>query len=376
MRKPIYLDYHATTPCDPRVVEAMLPYLTEHFANPSSPHRMGRRVAQAVETAREQVAQLIGAEPEEIIFTSGATEGNNLAILGVARAYHGNRRKIVCSAIEHKSVLMPVQQLEREGYEPHLLPVDSLGRVCLDVAETLIDDQTLLVSVQIANQEIGTIQPIRLLAEIARRVGALLHCDAAQAVGKIPLNVRELGVDFLSFSGHKMYGPKGIGALYRRRGGISLAPLWYGGGQEGGLRSGTHNTPAIIGLGVACVISQQEMQAEAARLQLLRDQFEQRLMRAIPDLRRNGDILNRLPHNSSLTFPSCDAEMLLARLPQLALSTTSACSTGAIEPSHVLLAIGLSHEEAYRTLRIGLGRFNTEQEVDAACEALICHWSE
>jgi cysteine desulfurase len=376
MRKPIYLDYHATTPCDPRVVEAMLPYFTEHFANPSSPHSMGRRAAHVVEIAREQVAQLIGAEPEEIVFTSGATESNNLAILGVARAYQGHRRKVICSAIEHKSVLKPMQQLTREGYEHYLLPVDSRGRVRLDLAETLIDDQTLLVSVQIANQEIGTIQPIRSLAEIAKRAGAMLHCDAAQAVGKIPLNVRDLGVDFLSLSGHKMYGPKGIGALYSRRGVHRVEPLWYGGGQEGGLRSGTLNTPAIVGLGVACAISQQEMHVESARLQQLRDRLEQRLMQAISGLVRNGDVLNRLPHNSNLTFPAGDAEMLLARLPQLALSTLSACSAGTVEPSHVLLAIGLSREEAYRTLRVGVGRFTTEQEIDAACEAVIHHWLE
>lgn len=374
MHKPIYLDYHATTPCDPRVVEAMLPYLTELFANPSSPHRMGRRAAQAIETAREQVAQLIGAEPEEIIFTSGATESNNLAILGTARAYSGNRRKIICSAIEHKSVLEPVQQLACEGYEPYILPVDSVGRVRLDIAETVIDERTLLVSVQVANQEIGTIQPVRELAEMARRVGALLHCDAAQAVGKIPLDVQALGVDMLSISGHKMYAPKGVGALYRRRGRPKPAPLMYGGGQEAGLRSGTLNTPGIVGLGVACVISQQEMPQESARLRQLRDRLEQRLLQAIPNLQRNGDLSNRLPHNCSLTFPSGDAELLLAHLPLLAISTTSACNAGAIEPSHVLLAIGLSREEASRTLRIGLGRFTTEEDVEIACEMLMQGW--
>lgn len=374
MHKSIYLDYHATTPCDPRVVEAMLPYLTDLFANPSSPHRMGRRAAQAIETAREQAAQLIGAEPEEVVFTSGATESNNLAILGTARAYSGNRRKVICSAIEHKSVLEPVMHLAHEGYEPHILPVDSAGRVRLDIAENLIDERTLLVSVQVANQEIGTIQPIRELVEIAHRAGALLHCDAAQAVGKIPLDVQALDVDMLSLSGHKMYAPKGVGALYRRRGSLKPAPLLYGGGQEVGLRSGTYNTPAIVGLGVACKICQQEMPQEAARLQLLRDRLEQRLLRAIPNLQRNGDLSNRLPHNSSLTFPSGDAELLLAQLPLLAVSTTSACSAGAIEPSQVLLAIGLSREEAYRTLRIGLGRFTTEQDIEIACEMLIQGW--
>jgi cysteine desulfurase len=371
----IYLDYHATTPCDPRVVAAMLSYFDKIFGNPaSSLHVAGRAAATAVEKARQQVAELIGARPEEIVFTSGATESNNLAIFGVARAMVGGvRRKIVTTPIEHKSVLEPCAALTRQGFDLVMLPVDGTGTVDVGAAEQLIDGHTLLVSVQAANNEIGTIQPIIALAQLARRVGAVMHCDAAQAAGKIPLAVEEWGVDLLSISGHKLYGPKGVGALYVRggRGRVALAPLLLGGGQEDGLRAGTANVPAIVGFGEACALCQVEMAQDARRVGALRDELERRLRRGIPDLRINGNLVNRLPGNSSLTFPGIEADALILNLPQLALSTGSACHSGALEPSYVLTAIGLSRELASSTVRVGLGRFTTEDEIHMASSLII-----
>ncbi|MDI3340916.1 MAG: cysteine desulfurase family protein [Sphaerobacter sp.] len=375
MDTTIYFDYHATTPCDPRVVEAMLPYFTQEFGNPSSGlHRLGRRAARAVETAREQVAALIGATPEEIVFTSGATESNNLVIHGLAHQ-RSERRRIVTTAIEHKAVLEPCRALEAQGFDVVILPVGHDGTVNLPAAEEAITDDTLLVSVQLASNEIGTIQPLRAIAELARQRGALVHTDAAQAVGKIRVDIDALGVDFLSISGHKLYGPKGIGALFVRSGlRRRLVPLVQGGGHEGGLRPGTLNVPGIVGLGEACAVCAVEMHDEAMRVASLRDQLETRLSAAIPGLQINGNLGNRLPGNSSLTFPAVEADALIAHLPGFALSTGSACTSGAVEPSHVLTAIGLSREAADATIRIGLGRFTTSEEIDAAARVIPEAW--
>ena len=369
----IYLDHHATTPCDPRVVEAMLPFFSVRFGNPSNEiHSMGREARQAVDRARNQIAQLIGAQPEEIVFTSSATESNNLAILGLARSgkTHG-RQKVVHSAIEHKSVLETCHALTPEGFEAFSLPVDAAGHVDADGYRSALNEQILLVSIQAANNEIGTIQKISLLSEWAHERGSVFHCDAAQAVGRIPVNVDTLGVDLLSVSAHKMYGPKGIAALYIR-GGASRSgfkPLQYGGSQEWGLRPGTLNVPLIVGFGEACRMAGEIMAVESVRTAQLRDKLEMELLAAIPSLKRNGDLKDRLPNNSSLTFPDLDAESLIMSMPELALSTGSACNSGAQDPSYVLRAIGLSHEEAQCTLRIGLGRFSTDTEVDIATKA-------
>lgn len=373
MRKLIYLDNHATTPCDPRVVEVMLPFFSEVYANPSSVlHRAGREVSDAVENARVQVASLIGAEPSEIVFTSGATESNNLAILGTSGLYKGTRRKVVTSAIEHKSVLESCRYLSDVGVDVIVLPTDSQGIVNLEIAEKVIDGNTLLVSLQFANQEVGTLQPVAQITAMAHQHGVLVHCDAAQAAGKVPVDVRTLGIDLLSFNAHKMYGPKGIGALYiRREIWHRLCPIILGGGQERGLRSGTLNVPAIIGFGKACNLCKDYLPTESERLQQLRNQMEAVLIEAIPGLILNGDLSCRLPHNSSLTFPDIEADALILSLPDCALSTTSACASGAIEPSHVLLAIGLTREQAFRTVRIGLGRFNDDEQVETVCKKII-----
>lgn len=374
MQPLIYLDHHATTPCDPLVVEAMLPYFTTQFGNPSSAHFADSRTADAVQTAREQVAGLVGAQPGEVVFTSGATEANNLVLLGYARAARATnaRRRIVISAIEHKAIINPAKQLAREGFEVITLPVDAQGTVDLTAAAEAIDANTLLVSIHAANGEIGTIQPIQQLAQLAHTAGALMHTDAAQAVGKIPVDVLAWGVDFLSISAHKLYGPQGIGALivrHPRR--IQLEPLGYGGGQERGWRSGTLNVPGIVGFGAACALCAELLSTESLRLAALRDDFEAAVISAIPEAHRNGNIAIRLPHNSSLTFPGIEADALLARLPQLALSTGSACDSGTVEPSATLLAIGLSRDDARATVRIGIGRFSMLQEVVQAATALM-----
>lgn len=374
MSPHIYLDHHATTPCDPLVLEAMLPYFTSQFGNPSSAHFAGSRTADAVQVAREQVASLVGAQPGEVIFTSGATEANNLAILGYARAARATttRRRIVISSIEHKAVTNPAKQLAREGFEVVTLPVDQQGTVNLAAASKAITTDTLLVSIHAANGEIGTIQPIAELAQLAHAAGAAMHTDAAQAVGKIPVDMLAWGVDMLSISGHKLYGPQGIGVLivrHPRR--TQLEPIGYGGGQERGWRAGTLNVPGIVGLGAACARCAELLPTEAPRLAALRDEFEVAILAAIPGAFQNGNRQQRLPHNTSITFPGLEADALLARLPQLALSTGSACDAGTVEPSPTLLALGLSRDDARATVRVGLGRFTTQQEVEQASIVLL-----
>lgn len=369
----IYLDYNATTPCDPRVVQAMLPYFGEVFANPANGlHPFGRQASRAVEAARERVAALIGADAGEIIFTSGATESNHLAILGAAAYAPAARRKVITCAVEHKAVLLPFKRLAEQGFEVVVLPVDANGCVDLAELERQLDECTFLVSVQAANNEIGTLQPISAIAARAHRVGALCHTDAAQAVGKIPCDVRVWDVDLLSMSAHKMYGPKGIGALYVRGGArtLPLRPLLEGGGQERGLRAGTLNVPAIVGFGEACRLCSESFDEEQARIQNLRDQFEQGLLRALPDLTINARGALRLPNTSSLTFPGVEADALLLNLPEVMMGVGAACASGALEPSHVLLALGRSRAEAYATVRASLGRFTTVEEIDRAVELI------
>jgi len=370
----IYLDHLATTPCDPRVVEAMLPYFSERFGNPSSAHHvLGRSAARAIDVAREQVAALVDCVPEGVIFTSGATESNNLALFGVARGFGQHRRKIVTTAVEHKSVLLPAERLSVEGWELVVLPVDSQGRVCLDAAQAAIDDQTLLVSVQAANNETGTIQPVDEITTLAHAAGALVHCDATQMVGKLPFSMIDLGVDLVSMSGHKLYGPKGVGALCIARAGVArrLLPVLHGGGQENGLRAGTQNVAGIVGLGTACEIAAREMREEAVRVGQLRDELERRVLAGYPRAFVNGDRGNRLPGASNVTLAGIDADELLANMPELALSTTSACVSGTQEPSHVLLAMGLSRELAYQSIRMSPGRFTTFDDISRAADVII-----
>ncbi len=370
----IYLDNHATTPCDRAVVRTMLPYFGEAYGNPASTlYALGQAAAEAVEEAREHVAALIGAMRGEVLFTAGATESNNLALFGLARADEEGRRRVVTTAVEHKAVLGPCQALGKQGFDVVVLPVDEKGTVDLDAAEEAIDEDTLLVSVQAANNEIGTLQPVAEMACIAHEKGALVHCDAAQAVGKVPVDVEDWDVDLLSVSAHKLYGPKGVGALYVRGGpyALPISPLLVGGGQEKGLRAGTLNVPGIVGLGEACRLSEQLLPEESARIGALRDRLEKAVLEGAPAARRNGAVENRLPGNCSLTFPGMDAEALVVNASELAISTGSACTSGAPEPSHVLLATGLSREEAYATIRIGVGRFNTEEEMDRAAESIL-----
>ena len=370
--RPVYLDNQATTPCDPRVLALMLPWFSERFGNPhSAEHQMGRDAEAAVEVARAEVAALIGADAREIVLTSGATEANNIAIKGAAR--HARRmgdprRRIVTVATEHKCVLESVTDTAEDGFEPVVLPVKADGRLDPGVLREALNEPTLLVSVMTVNNETGVIQDIATLATVAREAGALFHTDAAQAVGKIPVDVRS--IDLLSLSGHKLYGPKGIGALFvRRRPRVRLAPLFSGGGQERGLRSGTLPTPLVVGLGEACRLARLEMDSEAARLTVLRDRLLAGLLRHMPDLQVNGSMPHRIPGNLNITFPAMALAMMRAT-PELCVSTGSACSSAEVEPSYVLRAMGLTDAAAARSLRLGLGRFTSAADVDYAAEAL------
>ena len=370
---PLYLDYQATTPLDRRALDAMLPYFTEKFGNPGSvTHVYGREAEAAVEEARGQVAALIGAEPREIVFTSGATESNNLALKGAAHFHRPlGRDHIVTVATEHKCVLESAAALQREGFRVTVLPVDALGIVDLAALAAAIDERTAVVSVMAANNEIGVLQPLAEIGALCRERGVLFHSDAAQAVGKVPLDVDALNLDLLSISGHKIYGPKGIGVLYaRRRPRARIAPLFDGGGQERGLRSGTLATPLCVGLGAAAAIAQAERAAEAERLLALRWRFLTGIRARFPAVRLNGDPERRLPGNLNLSFPGAPALALMAACPGLALSTGSACTATEVEPSYVLRALGLSDDLAAATLRIGLGRYTTEAEVDFAVDTL------
>lgn len=361
--RSIYLDYHATTPVDPRVWAAMEPHFREAFGNPASQnHRFGRDAAAAVATARRQVGQLIGAPADDIIFTSGATESNNLALKG-AFAHAGGH--VIVTTIEHRSVLEPAAWLERHGCSVTRLEVNRDGRLPLERLQAALRPETRLVSIIAANNEIGVLQDMPAIGRVTRAHGARLHTDATQAVGKIAVNVDEWGVDLLSLTAHKLYGPKGVGALYLRKG-VEIESQLDGGGQERGLRSGTLNVPGIVGLGAAAAIAAAEMSAEAARLGALRDRLRAALEAGIPDLRINGSLEHRLPHNLHITIPGLDGEAFQFSLPEIAVSSGSACTAAARRISHVLRAIGLSEDEAHASIRIGLGRWTTEEEIDYA----------
>jgi cysteine desulfurase len=373
--QPVYLDNQATTRCDPRVVEMMLPYFSEEYGNPhSAEHVMGQKAEAAVEHARAEVASLVGADAKEIVFTSGATEANNIAIKGAARfaaSMGAPRRRIVTAVTEHKCILESVADLAAEGFEPVVLPVRPDGLLDPETLREALTTPSLLVSVMAVNNETGVIQDIAALAAIAKAAGALFHSDLAQAVGKIPLDLTDWRVDLASVSGHKMYGPKGIGALFvRRRPRVRLAPLFSGGGQERGVRSGTLAAPLIVGLGEACRLAAAEMTGEAERIGSLRATLLERLRLAVPGLLVNGSVAERIAGNLNLTFPRATAAALMEAVPALCVSTGSACSSAAIEPSYVLRAMGLSDAEAARSLRIGIGRFTSAADIDYAAAAL------
>ncbi len=371
--KSVYLDYQATTPTDPRVVEAMLPYFTEKFGNPHSRnHPYGWEAEGAVEKAREQIAHLIGADSKEIIFTSGATESNNLALKGVANFYKDRKNHIITVVTEHKCVLDTCRHLEQEGFDVTYLPVNDKGLIDLKQLEEAMTDKTLLVSVMGVNNEIGVIQPLKEIGALCRERKIFFHTDCAQAVGKIPLDVNEMNIDLMSISGHKLYGPMGIGALYvRRRPRVRLQAMINGGGQERGMRSGTLPTPLCVGLGEACEIAEKEMPAETERLKMLSDRMYKRIMDALPEVYLNGDHEQRVPGNLNLSFAYVEGEGLMMGINDLSVSSGSACTSASLEPSYVLRALGLEDELAHTSLRLGFGRFSTEEEVDYAAERII-----
>lgn len=372
--RPIYLDHHATTPTDPRVLEAMLPFFADEFGNPASrSHAYGWRANDAVQEAREQVARLLGARSAEIVFTSGATEANNLAILGFCRANHERGRHIVTSAIEHKAVLDACKQAGREGFEVTVIEPDAEGRIAPERIEAALRDDTILVSLQWVNNEVGSVQDIAAVGALCRARGIALHTDAVQGLAWLPCDVEALGVSLLSLSAHKMYGPKGVGALYvRRQPRMNLVPLVFGGGQERGLRAGTLPVPLLVGLGEACALTRTRAAADSARVAALRDALWQQLSAALPDAIRHGPAQGRHPGNLSLAIPFAEAEALLLELSsRVALSSGSACTSARIEPSHVLRALGVPSDLARCSLRIGLGRHTTEDEVARAGDAIV-----
>ena len=374
MNLPVYLDNHSTTPVDPRVAEAMVRCLEELHGNAASrQHEYGWKAEAAVTIARRQVAALVGAAPEEIIFTSGATESINLALKGVAEAAGGAKRHIITAATEHPAVLETAAYLEGAGFRVTILPVDRLGRLAPEALEAAIDRDTLLVSVMTANNEIGTIHPIARLGAICRSRGVLLHTDATQAAGKIPLDVRTMSVDLLSLSAHKMHGPKGVGCLYVRAGepAIELAPQMHGGGHERGLRSGTLNVPGIVGFGAAAAIAQREMEHDAERMRTLRDELVAGIVAEVEDVTVNGDPLNRLPNNANITIAEAPADALMMEMKDIAVAAGSACSSEKPEPSRVLRAIGLDAERSRCSIRMGLGRFTTGEEIAYARRRIV-----
>lgn len=369
----VYLDSLATTACDPAVVRAMVPCLDRDFGNPASAHAPGRRAAELVDTARRACAGLLGVHASEILFTSGATESNNLCLRGLVDR-SGERCRLLSTQIEHRSVLEPLRLLQRQGADVLLAPVNDGGRVNLEWIREHLDDRTRLISVHLANNELGTLQPLSRIVAMAQDVGALVHVDAAQAVGKVPVDVPALGVDYLSFSAHKFYGPKGVGGLWVRSGAPRPESLLRGGSQEAGLRPGTLNVPGIVGMGAAAQVAAECMAQEMPRLAALRDRFEREMMERIPGLVANGASESRLPGVSSLRFPDADAEALMLEAPQVACSAGSACMAGSGDISHVLRACGLSDDDAASSLRFGLGRWTTDADIDCAVEALAAAW--
>ncbi|MCW5800354.1 MAG: hypothetical protein LZF60_170026 [Nitrospira sp.] len=375
MKFPIYLDNHATTPMDPRVLEAMLPYFTEKFGNAASRnHAFGWEAEEGVETARKQIAKLIHADAKEIVFTSGATESNNLALKGVVEMYHEKGDHIITSSTEHRAVLDTAKTLEtKRGVKVTYLPVDKFGMVNPEDVRNAITDKTILISIMFANNEIGTINPIKEIGKIAKEKGILFHCDATQGVGKVPINVQEMGIDLMSFSAHKIYGPKGIGALYVRKKNprVRIAAQMDGGGHERGMRSGTLPVPLIVGFGKACELCEQEMAADAARLSVMRDRLHATITKALEEVYLNGHPTERLPHNLNISFAYVEGESLLMGCKEIALSSGSACTSATLEPSYVLRALGVGAELAHSSIRFGLGRFTLDEEVDYAAKKII-----
>ena len=374
MKLPIYMDNHATTPVDPRVFQAMTPYFTTVFGNAASRnHSFGWEAEEAVEKARKQVADLIGATAKEIVWTSGATESNNLAIKGVAEMYAERGNHIITAATEHKAVLDTCKRLEKDGLRVTYLPVQQNGLIDLDQLREAVTDKTVLVSIMYANNEIGVIQPIAEISKIAKSKGALLHTDATQAVGKVPVDVNKDGVDLLSVSGHKMYGPKGVGALYvrRRNPRVQLTAQIDGGGHERGMRSGTLNVTGIVGLGEAAALAKAEMAGESKRLAHLRDKLKDKLMAELDEVYINGSMEHRLPNNLNISFAYVEGESLLMGINDIAVSSGSACTSATLEPSYVLKALGAGDDLAHSSIRFGVGRFNTEEEVDYVAATVI-----
>ena len=373
MKLPIYMDYHATTPVDPRVLEAMMPFFTEKFGNAASRnHPFGWEAEEAVEAARKQVADLICANPKEVIFTSGATESNNLAIKGAAEMYREKGNHIITCVTEHKAVIDTCKKLEKQGLRVTYLPVQKDGRISLDDLRAAITDKTILITIMTANNEIGVIQPIAEIGAIAKEKGILFHTDGVQAVGKVPFDVTALKVDLVSISGHKIYGPKGVGALYvrRRNPRVLLAEQISGGGHERGMRSGTLNVTGIVGLGKAAELCKQEMVKDTERLRKLRDRLNAELHKSLDEIYINGSIEHRLPHNLNISFAYVEGESLLMGINDVAVSSGSACTSASLEPSYVLKALGAGDDLAHSSIRFGLGRWTTDEEVDYVVEKL------
>ena len=374
VKLPIYFDNHATTPLDPRVLEAMMPYFMGKFGNAASRnHQFGWEAEQAVEEAREKIAKIIGATAKEIIFTSGATESNNLAIKGVAEMYKEKGNHIITAVTEHKAVLDTCKRLEKYGYRVTYLPVQADGLINLEDLKRAIDDKTILVTIMAANNEIGVLQPIDEIGAICKEHGILFHTDAVQAVGKVPIDVNKSNIALLSLSAHKIYGPKGVGALYVRRKNprVQLSAIIDGGGHERGMRSGTLNVPGIVGLGKACEIAQQEMAEESKRLAYLRDKLKAKLLANLDETHMNGTMEHHLPGNLNISFVYVEGESLLMGINDIAVSSGSACTSATLEPSYVLKALGLGDDVAHSSIRFGLGRFNTEAEVDYVADRII-----
>jgi cysteine desulfurase len=374
VKLPIYLDNHATTPVDPRVVEAMLPYFTEKFGNAASRnHEFGWKAEEAVENARGQISRLINATPKEIVFTSGATESTNLAIKGVAEMYREKGNHIITQVTEHKATLDTCKRLEKYGYEVTYLPVEKDGRVNLDDLRRAITPKTILISIMYANNEIGVVQPIAEIGKIAKEKGVFFHVDGVQAVGKIPVDVQKDGIDLMSISGHKIYGPKGVGALYVRRKNprVQLSAIIDGGGHERGMRSGTLNVTGIVGLGKACEICQNEMAAESAKLFKMRERLKESIMSRLDETFINGSMTHRLPHNINISFAYVEGESLLMGINDIAVSSGSACTSATLEPSYVLKALGVGEDLAHTSIRFGVGRFNTDEEIDYVADRVV-----
>ena len=375
MKFPIYLDNHSTTPMDPRVLESMLPYFTEKFGNSASRnHAFGWEAEEGVENARKQIAKLIHADAKEIVFTSGATESDNLALKGVAEMYHEKGDHIITSATEHRAVLDTAKALEaKRGIKVTYLPVDKFGMVNPEDVRNAITDKTILISIMFANNEIGTINPIKEIGKIAKEKGILFHCDATQGVGKVPIDVQDMGIDLMSFSAHKIYGPKGVGALYVRKKNprVRIAAQMDGGGHERGMRSGTLPVPLIVGFGKACELCEQEMAADGARLSVMRDRLHDNITKALEEVYLNGHPTQRLPHNLNISFAYVEGESLLMGCKEIALSSGSACTSATLEPSYVLRALGVGAELAHSSIRFGLGRFTLDEEVDYAGKRII-----